>query len=218
MGILGRLSTLIKSNVNDAIDSMQDPGKEIEQMVRDMEDYARQARAEVGRCIADERLLERRVQTIEAEIGDWEKRAETAIRAGDDNLAKQALARKAEKETERDEAKKALQDQGAYADQLTAALKALEARLKDVKLRKETLKAKARSNRDGGTLTDKTSAFNEFDRLSNRVEATEAEADLGDELAGRTTQRIDVERQLEKLQSDSTLDDALAELKRKLGK
>jgi phage shock protein A len=186
-------------------------------MVRDMEDYARQARAEVGRCIADERLLERRVQTIEAEIGDWEKRAETAIKAGDDNLAKQALARKAEKETERDEAKKALQDQGVYADQLTAALKALEARLKDVKLRKETLKAKARSSKDG-TLTDKTSAFNEFERLSSRVEATEAEADLGDELAGRTTQRIDVERQLEKLQSDSTLDDALAELKRKLGK
>ena len=48
MGILGRLSSLIKSNVNDAIDSMQDPGKEIDQMVRDMEDYARQARAEVG--------------------------------------------------------------------------------------------------------------------------------------------------------------------------
>jgi len=217
MGILGRLSTLIKSNVNDAIDSMQDPGKEIDQMVRDMEDYARQARAEVGRCIADERLLERRVQTIEAEIADWEKRAETAIRAGDDNLAKQALARKVEKEAERDEAKKALQDQGVYADQLTAALKALETRLKDVKLRKETLKAKARSSKSG-TMTDKTSAFNEFDRLSSRVEATEAEADLGDELAGRTTQRIDVERQLEKLQSDSTLDDALAELKRKLGK
>jgi len=217
MSILGRLSTLIKSNVNDAIDSMQDPGKEIDQMVRDMEDYARQARAEVGRCIADERLLERRVQTIEAEIADWEKRAETAIRAGDDNLAKQALARKVEKEAERDEAKKALQDQGVYADQLTAALKALETRLKDVKLRKETLKAKARSSKSG-TMTDKTSAFNEFDRLSSRVEATEAEADLGDELAGRTTQRIDVERQLEKLQSDSTLDDALAELKRKLGK
>ena len=218
MGILGRLSTLIKSNVNDAIDSMQDPGKEIDQMVRDMEDYARQARAEVGRCIGDERVLERRVQTIETEIADWEKRAETAIRAGDDELAKQALARKAEKESERDDAKKALQDQGAYADQLTAALKALETRLKDVKLRKETLKAKARSNRDGGTLSNKTSAFNEFERLSSRVEATEAEADLGDELDGRTTRRIDVDRQLEKLQSDSTLDDALAELKRKLGK
>src|SRR6185312_2743706 len=217
MGILGRLSTLIKSNVNDAIDSMQDPGKEIDQMVRDMEDYARQARAEVGRCIADERLLERRVQTFDGEIADWEKRAETAIRAGDDNLAKEALARKAEKETERDQAKKALQEQGVYADQLTAALKSLETRLKDVKLRKETLKAKAHGNREG-TLTDKTSAFNEFERLSSRVDATEAEASLDDELGGRTTRRIEVDRQLEQLQSDSKLDDALADLKRKLGK
>ena len=152
MGILGRLSTLIKSNVNEAIDSMQDPGKEIDQMVRDMEDYARQARAEVGRCIADERLLEKRLQTIDGEIGDWQKRAETAVQAGDDGLAKEALARKTEKETERGEIKKALQEQGVYGDQLTTALKVLDARLQEVKLRQGTLRAKARSTRDGGDI------------------------------------------------------------------
>ncbi len=217
MGILGRLSTLIKSNVNDAIDSMQDPGKEIDQMVRDMEDYARQARAEVARCIADERLLERRLQSIEAEIGDWQKKAEMAIRAGDDALAKQALLRKGEKETERDDTKKALQEQGVYGDQLTAALKALEQRLKDVKLRQGTLKAKAPGNRDG-TMTAKTSAFNEFERMSSRIDATEAEAGLDDELGGRSTARIAAERQLDQMASDSAVDDALAELKRKLGK
>ncbi|HLK91893.1 MAG TPA: PspA/IM30 family protein [Polyangia bacterium] len=217
MGILGRLSTLIKSNVNDAIDSMQDPGKEIDQMVRDMEDYARQARAEVARCIADERLLERRLQTIEGEIADWQKKAEMAIRAGDDALAKQALLRKGEKETERTDTKKALQEQGVYGDQLTAALKALEARLKDIKLRQGSLKAKAKANRDG-TMTAKTSAFGEFERMSSRIDATEAEAGLDDELAGRTTTRIAAERQLNQMANDSAVDDALAELKRKLGK
>jgi len=217
MGILGRLSTLVKSNVNDAIDSMQDPGKEIDQMVRDMEDYARQARAEVARCIADERLLERRLQAIEGEIGDWQKKAEMAIRAGDDGLAKEALARKADKETERAETKKALQEQGVYGDQLTAALKALEARLKDVKSRQGTLKAKARSNRDG-TMTAKTSAFGDFDRMASRIDATEAEASLDDELGGRTTATIAAERRLDQMATDSAMDDALAELKRKLGK
>src|SRR5580698_3672801 len=200
MGILGRLSTLIKSNVNDAIDSMQDPGKQIDQMVRDMEDYARQARAEVARCIADERLLERRLQAIEGEIGDWQKKAEMAIRSGDDGLAK-----------------KALQEQGVYGDQLTAALKALEARLKDVKSRQGTLKAKARANRDG-TMTAKTSAFGDFDRMASRIDATEAEASLDDELGGRTTATIAAERRLDQMASDSAVDDALAELKRKLGK
>jgi phage shock protein A len=217
MGILGRLSTLVKSNVNDAIDSMQDPGKEIDQMVRDMEDYARQARAEVARCIADERLLERRLQAIEGEIGDWQKKAEMAIRAGDDGLAKEALARKADKETERAETKKALQEQGVYGDQLTAALKALEARLKDVKSRQGTLKAKARSSRDG-TMTAKTSAFGDFDRMASRIDATEAEASLDDELGGRTTAAIAAERRLDQMATDSAMDDALAELKRKLGK
>ena len=48
MGILGRLSSLVKSNVNDVIDSMQDPAKGIDQMVRDMEESARQARTGGG--------------------------------------------------------------------------------------------------------------------------------------------------------------------------
>jgi phage shock protein A len=186
-------------------------------MVRDMEDYARQARAEVARCIADERLLEKRQKALEGEIADWQKKAEMAIRAGDDGLAKEALVRKGEKETERDDTKKALQEQGVYGDQLTAALKALEVRLKDVKMRQGTLKAKARSNRDG-TMTSKTSAFGEFDRMSSRIDAVEAEAGLDDELGGRTTASIAAERRLDKMASDSATDDALAELKRKLGK
>jgi phage shock protein A len=218
MGILGRLSTLIKSNVNDAIDSMQDPGKGIDQMVRDMEDYARQARAEVGRCIADERLLEKRLLTIEGEIGDWQKRAETAVQASQDGLAKEALARKTEKEGERDEINKALQEQGVYGDQLTAALKALEARLQEVKLRQGTLRAKARANRDGSALSPKTSAFGEFDRVASRIDAVEAEAGLDAELTGRSSESVEAERRLNQMASASSVDDALAELKRKLGK
>ena len=218
MGILGRVSTLIKSNLNDAIDSMQDPGKEIDQMVRDMEDYARQARTEVARCIADERLLEKRLQTIEGEIGDWQKRAETAVRSGEDGLAKEALARRTEKETERGEVKKALQEQGVYGDQLTAALKALETRLQEVKLRQGTLRAKARANRDGGAMSSRTSAFGDFDRMASRIDAVEAEAGLGAELSGRTPESVSAERRLNEMSSNASVDDALAELKRKLGK
>ena len=71
------------------------------------------------------------------------------MRAGDDALAKEALLRKAEKEAERAETQKALQEQGVYADQLTQALKALDARLEDIKLRQGTLRAKARANKKG---------------------------------------------------------------------
>src|SRR3954447_17966303 len=162
MGILGRLSTLIKSNVNDVIDSMQDPAKEIDQMIRDMEDSARQARSEVADAMAGERLQSKRIEALVAEAKTWEEHAVRAVQAGDDALAKEALRRKAEKDADRLEAEKRLQEQRVYVDQLQSGLKALEARMKDVKLRQGTLREKAKAQKKG-TMGVKTSAFEDFD-------------------------------------------------------
>jgi phage shock protein A len=217
MGILGRLSTLIKSNVNDAIDSMQDPGKEIDQMIRDMEDSARQARTEVAQCMATAKQQEKRVAALVADAATWEEHAKRAVQAGDDALAKEALRRRAEKDAERLEAEKALQEQRVYVDQLTAGLKALETRVKDVKLRQGTLREKARANKKGAPTSVQTSAFDEFERMSGKIEAIEAEASIGDELAGRTPESIEADKKLREMSEKSTVDDALAELKKKLG-
>jgi phage shock protein A len=218
MGILGRLSTLIKSNVNDLIDGMQDPAKEIDQMVRDMEESARQARTEVAQCMAEEKRLGKRIEGLDGEIASWNQRAETAVRAGDDTLAREALKRKGEKEAERAETQKSLQEQSVYVDQLATGLKALDARLKDVKLRQGTLREKAKANKRGGGLAaGKTSAFDDFDRMSNKIEAVEAEASLDEDLGGRTAASAAAERKLNEMAQTSTLDDALAELKKKLG-
>jgi phage shock protein A len=217
MGILGRLSTLIKSNVNDAIDGMQDPGKELDQMVRDMEDSAREARSEVATCMGEEKRLQKRVEALDEELKLWTDRAEKAVRAGDDNLAKEALKRRGEKEAERAETQKSLQEQGVYVDQLTTALKALEARVKDVKLRQGTLRERARAAKGVSPLSGKTSAFDDFERMSSKIDAVEAAASLGDELDGRTAASAETERKLKALDADSSVDDALAALKKKLG-
>jgi phage shock protein A len=217
MGILGRLSTLIKSNLNDAIDGMQDPGKELDQMVRDMEDSARQARSEVATCMGEEKRLQKRVEALDEEIKLWTDRAEKAVRGGDDNLAKEALKRRGEKEAERTETQKSLQEQGVYVDQLATALKALEARVKDVKLRQGTLRERARAAKGVSPLSGKTSAFDDFERMSSKIDAVEAAATLGDELDGRTAASAETERKLAALDADSSVDDALAALKKKLG-
>jgi len=217
MSILSRLSTLIKSNVNDLIDGMQDPGKEIDQMVLDMEDSAREARGEVARCMGEEKRLKRRLEQIEGEAKGWEDKAAAAVRAGDDELAKEALRRKGASDAERAETAKSLQEQAVYVDQLAAGLKALEARVKDVKLRQGTLREKARANKKGAPTSVKTSAFDEFERMSGKIEAIEAEASIGDELAGRTPESIEADKKLRELSEKSSVDDALAELKKKLG-
>lgn len=218
MGILGRLSTLIKSNVNDAIDSMQDPAKELDQMILDMEDSARQARVEVAQCMGEAKRQEKRVEALAAEVKTWEEHAMRAVQGGDDALAKEALRRKAEKEADRLEAEKALQDQRVYVDQLTAGLKALESRVKDVKLRQGTLREKARAAKKGGSATSvQTSAFDDFERMSGKIDAIEAQSSIDDELAGRTPASIEADRKLREMSENSSVDDALAELKKKLG-
>ncbi len=217
MGILGRLSTLIKSNVNDVIDSMQDPAKEIDQMVRNMEDSARQAKAEVATSMADEKRLAKRVDELAAEAKTWEDHAMRAVQAGDDALAKEALRRKAEKDADRLEAEKAVAEHKVYVEQLLSGLKALEARVKEVKLRQGTLREKARANKGGSAVSTKTSAFNDFERMSGRIDAVEAEASLGDELEGRTPASAEADRKLRQMSEDKGLDDALAALKKKLG-
>ena len=218
MGILGRLSTMIKSNVNDMIDSMQDPAKEIDQMVRDMEESAREARREVAQCMADEKRLGKRIEDLNAEIKTWEDRAATAVRAGDDALARQGLLRRGEKEAERAETQKALQEQQVYVDQLAVGLKALDARVTDVRLRQGSLREKARASKRGGSaVSTKTSAFDDFERMSSKIDVVEAEASLGDELSGRTPAAVEAERKLKEMSEKSSVDDALAELKKKLG-
>jgi phage shock protein A len=216
MSILDRLSTLVKSNVNDLIDKMQDPAKEIDQLVLDMEDSIRQARAEVASSMAEEKRLRKQAEDLTTEAKTWEDHATRAVQAGDDALAKEALRRKAQKEADRIEVEKAAAEQNVEVEKLVAGLRALELRVKDVKLRQGTLREKARAAKGQSPVSTGTSAFADFDRMSGKIDALEAEAGLADELAGRTAERVAAEKKLDQLREDRSLDDALAALKKKL--
>ena len=152
------------------------------------------------------------------EIKSWEEHAVRAVQAGDDALAKEALRRKAEKQADRIEAEKALSEQKAYSVQLGVGLKALEARVQDVKLRQGTLREKARAAKRGESeVSSKTSAFENFDRMSGKIDALEAEVGLTDELKGQSPASIEAERKLREMSEEKSVDDALADLKKRLG-
>ena len=216
MSILARLSTLVKSNVNDLIDKMQDPAKEIDQLVLDMEDSVRQARGEVATCMAEEKRLAHASENLAAEAKTWEEHAARAVQSGDDALAKEALRRRAQKDADRLETDKAAAEQKVQVENLVAGLRALELRVKDVKMRQGTLREKARAAKGQSPVSTGTSAFADFERMSGKIDALEAEASLTDELSGNTTAQRAVEKDLEKLREDRTIDDALAALKQKL--
>ena len=135
MGVLSRLNTLIKSNLNAAVDRMSNPAREIDILVAEMEDALKAARLEVQANLASEKLAIKQRDRLLQESREWEDRAARAVKAGDDNLARKALEQKAQYEAQAEAADKSLREQEAYVDQLSASLKELEARVKEVKLR-----------------------------------------------------------------------------------
>jgi phage shock protein A len=87
-----------------------------------------------------------------------------------------------------------------------------------VKLRQGSLREKARSAKRGeNPISGKTGAFEDFERMSGKVDALEAEVGLNDELSGQTAAALEAERKLREMSEQKTLDDALAELKKKVG-
>src|SRR5688572_19501478 len=129
MGILDRLSTLVRSNLNAALDKATDPGAQIDRMIFDLDEELKKARAQIAAAMTEEKLIKKRVEGLAKSIDEWTARAEQAVRVGDDNLAKEALARRGEIDRERAEAELEMQQVGAQVNQMTAALRAAEGKV-----------------------------------------------------------------------------------------
>ena len=96
MGIFDRLSSLLRSNINDLISRAEDPEKMLTQILADMRSQLAKAKQQVASAIADEKRLRDQADTEFKQAEDWERRAMLAVQEGRDDLAKQALVRQAE--------------------------------------------------------------------------------------------------------------------------
>ena len=88
------MSRLIRANVNDLIDQAEDPEKMIDQILREMQDNIVMARAQVAAMIAQEKELEMDAEETKRSADEWGRKAERAVTAGKDDLAREALRRK----------------------------------------------------------------------------------------------------------------------------
>src|ERR671934_2228000 len=96
MGIFDRLSTLIRSNINDLVSSAENPEKMLNTIIVDMRSQLAKAKQQVAAAIADEKRLRDQADVEYRQAQDWEKRAMLAVQENRDDLAKQALIRHSE--------------------------------------------------------------------------------------------------------------------------
>ncbi|HEX2568273.1 MAG TPA: PspA/IM30 family protein [Polyangia bacterium] len=223
MGIFSRMSNLFRSKANAAIDQMSDPAKEVEQIIIEMEDQLRQARAETVKCKATEKLCAQRVTDLERRVASWNERAEAAVQHGDDTLAREALSQRMLAEEELAGGRRELAEARAYASKLAEMLPELERRLATYRLRKGTIKAKATmAKRD--LQPGSTDAFDEFNRMAGKVDDAETEVEAHRELADDRQRDAELSASIERAArlpaaaASDPIAERLAALKEKMGK
>lgn len=213
MGILDRINTVIKSNVNDVLDKMTDPAKEIDLLIHDMQESEKKATQELVESVAAAKSSSKRCDKMQQDVDQWYERAQQAVRAGDDELAREALQEKGLAERRLHDGRVVLQEQQIHADQLKRSLKQLKLKIKEIKARSGTLKHKARASRSGSKGLA-SGALADFHRIEDRIEALETESDLTGQLDGKDAE---VEAKFARLEQENPqVEDALAELKRKM--
>ncbi len=222
MGIFARLATLIKSNLNDLISRSEDPEKMLNQIVVEMSNQLLEAKRQVAQSIADEKRLQKQVEQETQNAAEWEKRAMLAVRAGDDALAKEALARKKEHQTLAEQFQEQWSKQKAAVEQLKLALRALNNKIEEAKRKKNLLIARKKRAEAQKAIQEtmsglkNASAFETFDRMAGRIEQMEAEAEAHAELNEEATGDT-LAHKFRELEVTKGADEDLLALKRSMG-
>lgn len=222
MGIFARLAQLIKSNLNDLISKSEDPEKMLNQVVLDMNTQLIEAKKQVAASIADEKRLLKQMEQEMGNAAEWERRAMMALKAGNEELAKDALARKKEHDALATSYKEQWEKQKAAVEQLKRALRMLNDKIEEAKRKKNVLVARKKRAEAQKAIQETMSglkdqsAFETFDRMAQKIDQLEAEAEAGAELAEEYTGDV-LASKFSQLEKSSAADEELTALKRKMG-
>ncbi|MBA2662986.1 MAG: PspA/IM30 family protein [Bradymonadaceae bacterium] len=222
MGIFNRIGTLLKANINDLISKSEDPEKILNQLVLDMKEQLIAAKKQVAVAIADEKRLKKQLDNELHVSREWEKKAMMAIRAGRDDLAKEALSRKKEHDDLAKEFQGQWESQKSAADKLRDSLRQLNSKIEEANRKKNLLIARKKRAEAQKTIQETmsglsdTSAFDAFERMSGKIEQMEAEAEASAELS-ESFSGDDLAAKFSALEGDHGGDEALAALKAKMG-
>jgi len=234
MGIFDRMGRVIQSNLNSLLDKAEDDKKLIVLNLDEMEDQIKAGHQEIVQAVAAEKQLRKKADDLRADVERWDKRAELALKSGDEALAREALKQKKRVSGELDAVDRACSEQADAAERMKEELARMKEKLGVLKLRKGAIVARAAQARGGAASENLgarggTSAFDNFRRMEEKIEGREAEGAAMVEVeealnAGRNTE--DLEAKFRKLEREGAakggeggpgdVEDDLAALKKRI--
>lgn len=229
--IFGRISTLVRANINSLLDQAEDPQKMIDQLVRDYTNNIADAESAIAETIGNLRLLERDHEEDVRSATEWGNKALAASRKADelraagstadadkfDSLAKIALQRQISSEREARTAEPQITSQTEIVDKLKSGLNGMKDKLGELKNKRSELLARAKVAEAQNKVQDAIGSINVLDptselgRFEDKIRRQEALAQGKAEIAASS---LDAQfESLEDLGELTEVEARLAELK-----
>ncbi|BDZ38686.1 PspA/IM30 family protein [Microbacterium suwonense] len=229
--IFGRISTLVRANINSLLDQAEDPQKMIDQLVRDYTNNIADAESAIAETIGNLRLLERDHEEDVQSATEWGNKALAASRKADelrasgstadadkfDSLAKIALQRQISSEREARASEPQIASQTEIVDKLKSGLNGMKDKLGELKTKRSELLARAKVAEAQNKVQDAIGSINVLDptselgRFEDKIRRQEALAQGKAEIAASS---LDAQfESLEDLGELTEVEARLAELK-----
>lgn len=225
MSILKRFKDIVASNVNALLDKAEDPGKMVDQYLRNMTNDLAEVKKETAGVMAEESRTKRLVDENLKEVAKFTELAKKALLAGSEDDARVFLSKKNELE----EVGAGLQTAAAAAhenaikmrqmhDKLVKDINALNARRQTIKAKAAVARTQERVNKLGGAASKAEGAMGAFNRMEEKIDR---QLDMANARAELDAQPIDAATALEDKYKgtdvDDSVNDELAALKAQLG-
>lgn len=185
MSLLERLWRAIRANVNSMIAETEDPERILEQIVYEMQQNLICLRQAVAMAIANQKRTERQFTQNKEAQEQWLARAQLALEKGDEQLARIALERRQTYYNNGSTLAKQLEEQSSIINQLKSDLRTLEAKINEVKIKKDLYIARIRAAETTSKIQELALNLNKgggankaFERLEAKLIELEAQSEV----------------------------------------
>jgi len=219
LAIFARLKDLLSANINDLIDKAEDPEKMVKQIIIDMEEELQKATQGLGQIMASERQMRKQVEDAAAQSKMWEDRAKAALKAGDENLASQAVEGKLKADGGLKQYQQLHAELSGQVDTVRDQVNVLKQKMDEARSRQSMLVARSQvadarqsvAKATGGL--DSSGAFAKMDKMEQKIARKEAEADAHSEISGLDVAQDDP---FAKLEQQSAAQSEMERLKKEM--
>jgi phage shock protein A len=227
LGLLNRISTVIKQKANYLVDKYEDPRQALDYSYEKQRELVNRLRRDMAEVVTSKKRLEMQKARLWDNIRTLDEQARRSLDSNREDLAKLALQRKNANLIQMQGLDRQIAEMQAEQEKLEQTEKRLSAKVEEFKSKKEVIKAQYSSAEAQVRIKESITGISEemtdvgmaMNRVEEKAERMKSKAQALDEmissgvLVDYTSNKDEIENELEQITVNKSVEEELAKLK-----